>query len=89
MANFISYLPVISPFLNNHTFALFDLKWVKLIIYIHRRVVHILIAKGGSSGQYEENSGFNACLCILLKNYALIQIIKKGKDSSLHKDSKN
>ena len=83
MANFISYLPVISLFLDNHMFALFNLKWVKLTIYIHRRVVHISKAKDGSGVQYVENSGFNACLCILLKNYALIQIIKKDKDSSL------
>ena len=27
---------------------------------LYRRVVHILIPKGESSGQYVENSGFNA-----------------------------
>ena len=42
-------------------FALFDLKWVKLIIY--RRDLHLLIEKCavGSSGQYVDNCGFNTC----------------------------
>ena len=42
-------------------FALFDLQLVKLIIYMYKKAVHLLIAKGGSSGQYLDNSGFNAC----------------------------
>ena len=42
------------------------------------RVVHLLIAKGGSSGQYVKKSGINACE-FLLNKWALIKILQEGK----------
>ena len=36
--------------------------------FINKRVVHILIAKGESSGQYLENSGFNAAVPVHFVN---------------------
>ena len=51
MVNSISHLPDFFPILNNLTFALLDLQWVKLIFHIEE----LYIVKGGSSGQYVEN----------------------------------
>ena len=53
MVNFISYLPVISPFLK---WPLVCIIWslVGQIDNLYRRVVHILIGKSESSSQYEE-----------------------------------
>ena len=54
MANIISYLPVILP--------LFNLPHVCIIWSLVCQIIniHLLIAKSESSGQYVENSGFNA-----------------------------
>ena len=57
MANFISLLPVVLPLFNNHMLALFDLQWVKLIIYVEELSICIFIAKGQSSGQYVKKNG--------------------------------
>ena len=63
MVYFISYIPVISPLLKKpHVCIILSL--VGQIDHLYRRVVHILIAKGVSSGQNEEIRF--QCMCILL-----------------------
>ena len=49
---------LIPNFLNNYTFELFDLQWVKLISYIEELYIYVQVAKSELGGEFVEYSGF-------------------------------